>query len=263
MNLLVTGGAGFIGSAYVRLARRSRPSAVVNVDVLTYAGTWRTSRSSRATRITSSCGPTSGTGPRFRARCCRGRDRHGCELRGRDPRRPPLFAARAFVRHQRGGDADLLEAARAAGERAVPPDVDRRGLRDLGATGELQETTPLAPKNPYSATKAAPISSRWRSPHARAPLVVTRCSNNYGPCQFPEKLIPLCPATRSTASRAGLRRRQAMSATGPRRRPLRGVDPRSSGAASGEVYNIGGRERTAPTSTWCRPSSPCRREPSR
>ncbi len=108
-----------------------------------------------------------------------------------------LFAAKAFVKTNIEGTLALLEAARGAHaegafERFLHVSTDEV-YGDLGETGDIfRETTPLAPKNPYSASKAGAdlLALSYARTHG-LPLVVTRSSNNYGPRQFPEKLMPL------------------------------------------------------------------------
>jgi dTDP-glucose 4,6-dehydratase len=96
------------------------------------------------------------------------------------------------VRTNVQGTLALLEAAQEAGiARFVQVSTDEV-YGSLGADGTFSETTPLAPNSPYSASKAASdlLGRAWHHTHG-LPVVITRCSNNYGPYQFPEKLIPL------------------------------------------------------------------------
>ena len=196
MRLLVTGGCGFIGTNFIRLVLNERPDvSVVNLDKLTYAGN-----------------PTNLADAQERY----GRDRyrlvHGdiCDaelVRG-------LMAAEAFdavahfaaeshvdrsiadaspfVRTNVLGTQTLLDAARAAGSlRFVHISTDEV-YGTLGKEGQFSEATPLAPNSPYSASKAgADLLVRAYHETYGLDTVITRCSNNYGPYQFPEKLIPL------------------------------------------------------------------------
>jgi dTDP-glucose 4,6-dehydratase len=198
-TLFVTGGAGFIGSNFVRYALERRPLRVVVFDRLTYAGNLENLRSVAAD-------------PRF------------CFVRGdiadRDAVRSALathrpdailnFAAEShvdrsidspgeFVRTNIAGTFELLEAARAAGW-STPSAGRRRFLHvstdevygSLGPRGFFREDTAYAPNSPYAASKAA-ADHLVRAYHATYGLdtVLTNCSNNYGPYQFPEKLVPL------------------------------------------------------------------------
>src|SRR5439155_19114785 len=103
-----------------------------------------------------------------------------------------IFGAEAFVRTTVGGSSALLEAARSAGTPRLLLVSTDEVYGSLGPTGQFTEETPLAPSSPYSATKAAAdlLSLAYHHTHG-LPVLVTRGSNNYGPYQFPEKLIPL------------------------------------------------------------------------
>ncbi|MFU8858233.1 MAG: dTDP-glucose 4,6-dehydratase [Deferrisomatales bacterium] len=204
-RLLVTGGCGFIGSNFVRLALQALPGCrLVNLDALTYAG--------NPENLADVAGD-----PRYRF--VRGDICDG-ELVGR------LFAEEGFdavvhfaaeshvdrsiegpaefIRTNVTGTFALLEAARtawldaSAGRR--PPAARRCFLHvstdevygSLGETGYFTENTPYDPRSPYSASKASSDHLVRAYHHTYdLPAVVTNCSNNYGPYQFPEKLIPL------------------------------------------------------------------------
>jgi dTDP-glucose 4,6-dehydratase len=191
MNLLVTGGAGFIGSNFVRRRRRTRPADhLVVLDALTYAG--------NLASLEDVDGFTFVKGD-----IC---DAQRVEQTLVDHRIEAVvhFAAEshvdrsilgpgAFVRTNVTGTATLLEKARAAGvKRFVHVSTDEV-YGDLGpADPAFTEKTPLAPHSPYSASKAGSdlLVQAWFDTY-RFPALITRCSNNYGPYQFPEKLIPL------------------------------------------------------------------------
>jgi dTDP-glucose 4,6-dehydratase len=191
MSLLITGGAGFIGSNFVRRRRLSHPGeTLVVLDALTYAG---------------NIGSLAGVqGYEFvHGDIC---DREVVERVLADYRIDVIihFAAEshvdrsildptAFVRTNVIGTATLLDKARMAGvKRFVHVSTDEV-YGDLGPTDSpFTETTPLRPRSPYSASKAAAdhLVRAWFETY-RFPTLMTRCSNNYGPYQFPEKLIPL------------------------------------------------------------------------
>jgi dTDP-glucose 4,6-dehydratase len=192
MSLLVTGGAGFIGSAYVRLARRRRPDQpVVNADLLTYAGSLANLRDLAGD-----------AGHRFvRADIRDGREmlrlmrEHAVDavvnFAAESHVDRSLTSAESFVTTNVGGTLALLEAARAAGvRRFVQVSTDEvYGTRSVGA---FDETSPVAPRNPYAASKAAAEGFVMAFHHTHGlDTVIARCCNNYGPYQFPEKLIPL------------------------------------------------------------------------
>ena len=190
MKLVVTGGAGFIGSNFIRhvLAAHADDS-IVNLDKLTYAGNLK-----NLADVTDS--------PRYRFV-------HGdvCDakmvrdvLRGADA--VVNFAAEshvdrslvepdAFLRTDVFGVFTLLEAVRELGiSRFVHISTDE--VYGSLATGSARESDPLRPSNPYSASKAGGdlLALAYWQTH-RVPVLVTRSSNNFGPFQYPEKVIPL------------------------------------------------------------------------
>lgn len=202
VKILVTGGAGFIGSAVIRHILANTDDAVVNVDKLTYAGNLDSLMGSERT-------------PRYAFEhvdiCDRAQmDRVFAEHR---PDRVMHLAAEshvdrsitgpaAFVETNVVGTYTLLEAARQywsqldAEQQAafrfhhISTDEvygDLEGPEDL-----FTETTPYQPSSPYSASKASSdhLVRAWQRTYG-LPTLVTNCSNNYGPCHFPEKLIPL------------------------------------------------------------------------
>ena len=193
MNVLVTGGSGFIGSNLVRLILAERPDwRVVNLDKLTYAGNPENLADLAAS-------------PRYRfvrADICNGElvaDLFQAEkiggvlhLAAESHVDRSILAPAVFVETNVRGTQVLLEAAREFGvERFLHVSTDEV-YGSLGPTGLFTEETPLAPSSPYSASKAASDLLALAYAHTfRMPVVVTRCSNNYGPYQFPEKLIPL------------------------------------------------------------------------
>lgn len=192
-SIFVTGGAGFIGSNFVRLILAERPGVrLINYDALTYAGNME------------SVGDLTGrTGYTFvRGDICDGKKVGGL-LREHKVDTIIHFAAEShvdrsilsaaeFVRTNVLGVQTLLAAAMEAGvARFVQVSTDEV-YGSLGAEGKFTETTPIATNSPYSASKAAGdlLCRAWFHTHGY-PVLVTRCSNNYGPWQFPEKLIPL------------------------------------------------------------------------
>ncbi len=194
MNLLVTGGCGFIGSHYVRYRLTHHPGdRVVNLDALTYSG---------------NLANLEDIADRPNYRFVRGSicDRALVESLCRSERIDAIvnFAAHThvdrsildaspFVETNIGGTLTLLDVARAL---QIPRYVQVSTDEVYGAlTADdppTDERAPLAPNSPYAASKAA-ADLMVRAYHVTygVPAVVTRCTNNYGPCQFPEKLIPL------------------------------------------------------------------------
>jgi dTDP-glucose 4,6-dehydratase len=192
-NILVTGGAGFIGSNFIRyLLQRYREYRVINYDVLTYAGNLENLSGADLS-------------PRYifvKADIC---DKAALENVFRDYKVDAVvhFAAEShvdrsilgpsvFINTNVLGTTVLLEAARRAGvTRFVHVSTDEV-YGSLGTSGKFVETTPLHPNSPYSASKASSDLVALAYFHTYSiPVIVTRCSNNYGPYQFPEKLIPL------------------------------------------------------------------------
>jgi len=200
MTVLVTGGAGFIGSELVRQLV-SRGEMVINVDKLTYAGHLANVREVIDNPL-----------HRFvQADVCEGL-RMLELLREHQPRTIYHLAAEShvdrsidgpadFVQTNVAGTAALLEAAREYGRSVEPAEWDRfRYIQvstdevygELGADGAFTEASPYRPNSPYSATKAAGdhLARAWHRTY-KLPVIVSNCSNNYGPYQHPEKLIPL------------------------------------------------------------------------
>ena len=201
MKVVVTGGAGFIGSALCRYLVAVKGWQVVNVDALTYAA-----------NLASLSSIEGNPSYRFvKADIC---DRAAMDrvLAECQPDAIMHLAAESHVDRSITGSAEfittnivgthtLLEAARAYwGALAVPRKSAFRFLHvstdevygSLGDTGFFTEETPLHPNSPYSASKAGADMLAQAYQHTfDMPIVITRCSNNYGPYQFPEKLIPL------------------------------------------------------------------------
>jgi len=193
VRILVTGGAGFIGSNYIRhVLAHGRDERVLNFDLLTYAGNLEN---------LAGCEDD----PRYGFRRGDIRDRAFVREVLADERIDAVvhFAAESHVdRSVEGpevfvstnvlGTEILLEESRAAQvARFVMVSTDEV-YGSLGPEGKFTEDTPLAPNSPYAASKAA-ADLLCRAFHRTfgLPVMITRCSNNYGPYQFPEKLIPL------------------------------------------------------------------------
>ena len=194
MNLLVTGGAGFIGSSYVRLVRRARPGdRVVNVDALTYAGNLENLRDLENDPGHVFVRADIRDGAAMLRADAQARRRGGRELRRREPRRSQHHVGGAVPGHQRRRDAAAARGgARAPASAASCRCRPTRSTEPRARRARSTETTPIAPRSPYSASKAAAdhLVAAFHHTHGMD-AVITRCSNNYGPYQFPEKLIPL------------------------------------------------------------------------
>ncbi|MGR3836982.1 MAG: dTDP-glucose 4,6-dehydratase [Cognatishimia sp.] len=198
MKILVTGGAGFIGSAVVRLAIE-RGHEVINLDALTYAACLENVASVAMS-------------PNYSFVQADIRDAMAMEalFNGHQPDAVMHLAAEshvdrsidgpgAFIETNVNGTFTLLQAARSYWEAKGRPAAFRflhvstdEVYGTLGATGLFTEDTAYAPNSPYSASKAASdhLVRAWGETF-ELPVVITNCSNNYGPYQFPEKLIPV------------------------------------------------------------------------
>ncbi len=199
-TLLVTGGAGFIGGCFVRQHLAASSARIVNLDLLTYAGNL------------DSIPPADGKDHVFVQADILDRKQVDQLLATYQPVGIVHFAAEshvdrsidgpaAFVQTNVVGTCNLLDSALAYYRSLAEPNKSAfRFLHvstdevfgSLGETGKFTETTPYAPNSPYSASKAS-SDMFVRAYHETygLPTLITNCSNNYGPYQFPEKLIPL------------------------------------------------------------------------
>ena len=192
MRILVAGGAGFIGSNFIRYILGARGDwSVVNVDKLTYAG--------NLANLADMAGE-----PRYgfhRADICDAAEVARIFAQEK-PEAVVNFAAEThvdrsiddpalFLRTNILGTQVLLDAARKAKVARYLQISTDEVYGSLGATGEFSEESPLKPNSPYAASKtSADLLVRAYGKTFGLPVLVTRCSNNYGPYQFPEKLIP-------------------------------------------------------------------------
>lgn len=200
-TFIVTGGAGFIGANFVRYALAQTDARLVIVDKLTYAG-----------NLASLAAELKDARVQFLQADIADKEAMAAVFRDHQPTGVVNFAAEShvdrsiddpspFIETNISGTFVLLEAARkhiarlsAEAQRAfrfLHVSTDEV-YGSLGETGLFSETTPYAPNSPYSASKASAdhLVRAWHETFG-LPTVVTNCSNNYGPLQFPEKLIPL------------------------------------------------------------------------
>lgn len=196
MRILVTGGAGFIGSNFVRMLLQKTTHEVVVLDKLTYAGNLRNLEGF----ISKDDVP-----PAHKCKFIRGDIADASIVRmamdGADA--VVHFAAEShvdrsilepqeFVRTNVLGTLILLQVSKEVGIKKFIQVSTDEVYGSLGEEGKFTEETPLAPNSPYSASKAsADLLVRSFFKTYGFPAVITRCSNNYGPYQFPEKVIPL------------------------------------------------------------------------
>ncbi|AUH33606.1 dTDP-glucose 4,6-dehydratase [Paracoccus tegillarcae] len=198
MKILITGGAGFIGSAVVRLAVE-RGHEVVNLDALTYAANLANVAAVSDSNLYS-----------FEQADIRDREQLDRVLATHNPDVVMHLAAEshvdrsidgpgAFIETNILGTYNLLEAARANWIARGKPEGFRfhhistdEVFGSLGDTGQFTEDTPYDPRSPYSASKAGSdhLVRAWHETYG-LPVVLTNCSNNYGPYHFPEKLVPV------------------------------------------------------------------------
>ena len=190
MNILVTGGAGFIGSCFIRhILNKYCDYKIINIDALTYAGNIENLNDIK-------------DNPNYKfvhGNIC---DKELVRELMQEVDCVVNFAAEShvdrsitgpeiFIETNVKGTLNLLQAAKEAKiERFLQVSTDEV-YGSLGKTGYFYETTPLAPNSPYSASKAsADLLVRAYYETYKMPVLNTRCSNNYGPYQYPEKLIP-------------------------------------------------------------------------
>lgn len=241
MRILVTGGAGFIGSNFIRVYLQNHPGdSIVNLDKLTYAGnldnlsdvenapnyTFIRGDIAEAEAVEEAIGPGVDAVVHFAAETHVDRS---------------IAGAREFVATNVLGSFALLEAAKRRGvSRYVHVSTDEvYGSLPPGKAAD--ESWPLEPNSPYAASKAASdllVRSYWQT--HRFPAIITRCSNNYGPNQFPEKLIPLMITNALEGKRLpvygdGLNERDWIFVEDH----CRALDRVLHSGRPGEVYNIG------------------------
>lgn len=242
-TLLVTGGCGFIGANFIRWQLQTHSDQkIVNLDKLTYAGNLE-----NLADVSSD--------PRYAFEHGDICDREFVDrvLKEHKPDLVVNFAAEShvdrsildsgpFVRTNIVGTQVLMDACRAVGVQKYLQVSTDEVYGSLGAEGFFTEETPLAPNSPYSASKAAAdLLVRGYVHTFGFPAVITRCSNNYGPYQFPEKLIPLF------ISNALKDQALPVYGTGENVRDwihvldhARGIDAALRRGRVGEVYNFGG-----------------------
>jgi len=191
MRILVTGGCGFIGSNFIRQMLSGHPYHIVNFDKLTYAGNLENLKdvedNPNYTFVKGDIAEKGDVAQVFE----RGID-VVINFAAESHVDRSIMDPDAFVKTNISGTFNLLEQARQKGvNRFIQISTDEV-YGSLGKEGKFREDTPLAPNSPYSASKtSADLLAMAYYRTYGMPVVITRCSNNYGPYQFPEKLIPL------------------------------------------------------------------------
>lgn len=256
-NILVTGGAGFIGSNFVLyMLQKHQDIKIINLDKLTYAGNLENlaaiENDERHIFVQGDIGDAALVGQLFASHDIDSVVNFAAESHvDRSIDNPSIFAQTNVM-----GTINLLSCARNAWENASG--VYKPGVKfvqvstdevygSLGETGYFTEETPLCPHSPYSASKASAdmFVQAW-SDTFKLPVNITRCSNNYGPYQFPEKLIPLmihnaCEGKPLPVYGDGLNVRDWLYVEDH----CKAIDLVLREGRLGEVYNVGGHnERT-------------------
>jgi dTDP-glucose 4,6-dehydratase len=248
MRILVTGGAGFIGSSFVRYVLRQRKDVkVVNFDLLTYAGNLaNVAEVANDPRYSFVRGDIANVND-VQAVFAGGHIDAVVNFAAETHVDRSIEGPSAFVRTNVLGAQCLMECARQHGVAKFVQISTDEVYGSLGPEGAFREDTPLDPSSPYSASKASAdllALSYFRT--YKFPVAITRCTNNYGPYQFPEKLIPVL-VMNAMEDRAlpiygdGLNVREWIFADEHSRAVLMTLER----GKPGEVYNIGsGHERT-------------------
>lgn len=252
MRVIVTGGAGFIGSALVRHLVLDKGCEVLTVDALTYAGCEASLRAVKGQNNHRFLKADICDRAAMDAAMAEFRPDRVMHLAAESHVDRSITGATAFIQTNMVGTFTLLEAARSywgglkntakATFRFLHVSTDEV-YGSLGEKGLFSETTPYDPSSPYSASKAASdhLAKAWERTYG-LPVVVSNCSNNYGPYHFPEKLIPL------TILNALAGRALPVYGNGENVRDwlyvddhARALDLIAETGRPGETYNVGGR----------------------
>ena len=241
-TLLVTGGCGFIGSNFILAHLAENPAdRIVNLDALTYAGNAENLAAAaddpRHELVQGDIGDATLVEDLFA--------RHGFDavvnFAAESHVDRSIEAPQVFLHTNVLGTQVLLDAARRHRTRRFVQISTDEVYGSLGADGRFTESTPLSPRSPYSASKAAADHLCAAYFHTYdLPVLITRCCNNYGPLQFPEKLIPLMILNAMRGEELpvygdGLQVREWLHVTDH----CRAVEAVLDRGRNGEVYNIG------------------------
>ena len=241
VEVLVTGGAGFIGSNFVRYALEAHPDwRITNLDKLTYAGRMETLKDvidhPRHRFVRGDIADAAVSAPLVKA------SNIVVHFAAETHVDRSILEAAEFIKTDVIGTFVLLEAARTAADLRSFVQISTDEVYGSVAQGSSVETDELRPRNPYSASKAGAdrLAYSYWATHG-VPVVITRASNNYGPFQFPEKVIPLFITNAFDNIQiplygAGLNIRDWLHVMDH----CRGIDVAIERGRAGEVYNIGG-----------------------
>lgn len=189
---LVTGGCGFIGSNFIKhVLREKKDASVINVDKMTYAahpGTMRDVKSENYVFYRADISDAGELDGIFK--------KHDCDavinFAAESHVDRSIISPQVFVETNVKGTLNLLQCALKYGIKRFLQVSTDEVYGSLGPEGKFTESSPISPRSPYSASKAAADMLAASFFHTYGlPVIISRCSNNYGPFQFPEKLIPL------------------------------------------------------------------------
>lgn len=191
-TILVTGGAGFIGSCFIRHILTSENVNIVNLDALTYAGNLENLKLIENNSYYKFVHGSIQNAELVKSVCEKHKVSSIINFAAESHVDRSIMNAHPFIDTNVLGTLVLLETVNELNLKLMVHVSTDEVYGSLGKTGKFTEKTPLSPNSPYSASKSAADQLVLAFVHTyNTPAVITRCSNNYGPYQFPEKLIPL------------------------------------------------------------------------
>ncbi len=191
-SILVTGGAGFIGSCFIRHILSAEDVNIVNLDALTYAGNLENLKSIEKNPNYTIVHGSIQNAELVKSVCEKHKVTSIINFAAESHVDRSIMNAHPFIDTNVLGTLILLEVVNELKLKLLVHVSTDEVYGSLGESGKFIETTPLSPNSPYSASKSAADQLVLAFVHTyNTPAIITRCSNNYGPYQFPEKLIPL------------------------------------------------------------------------